>query len=258
MEIKPPEKQDPKTPAQQTDAEAQWARYEEFIAEISKRLRPEPAKPRWQKLLESAGGVALITVIIGGLLGQLISMYIQASLRDRDYEQTISKAQNDRDLADYTKFLDQGSETVKHVYGLVGTCVSASDDLIQVASDELNQEVLAPDERKKEVAQKLEKRKKFNAADDKWREERDGLGLLMRYYHHNEDGVTVAWQGVQESTTSYMDCARAKHKQYYAPDDPNDPLPICQVQRHAVLRALDALAQSVESNRKTIGVSHSR
>ncbi|MDQ1727952.1 MAG: hypothetical protein QOD33_77 [Pyrinomonadaceae bacterium] len=250
METKPAEKPEDESPKESSNPpklDPEWPRYEQFLAEISKRLRPAPPKPWWQKVLESGGGVAIITVLLGSLLGQMIGSYIQSS-----------KAQYDRDLADYSKYLDQGSDTVKQLYPLVGTCISAADDLVQITMPNLNREDLPRKEAQVERAQRDQKKVKFNEADNKWREARDGLGYLMRYYHHNDDGVTRAWQEVQESTTSYMKCARTLFAGY-SPDKltPQDCNP-CMVERRSILTALDSLAQAVETNRKAIGVSKLR
>ncbi|HEY0003358.1 MAG TPA: hypothetical protein VGB17_01010 [Pyrinomonadaceae bacterium] len=249
METTAPEKQDDSVQAapelpEWSDSETRWLEYEKFIAEVSKlRARPETPKPLWQKILETSGGAALITVLIGGILGQLINLSIQSSLKDREHRQSMLKARNDQALAAYNKFLEQGSETVKHAYGLIGNCLSASDDLISITKPEFNMTDLAQEQLKVQTAQKTDVRKKYNETFIKWREEREQLGLLMKYYHHNEAAVTSAWLRVQESTTNYMNCASDRHQQRFDSNVPEDKLPSCEDKKNAIRSALDELTK---------------
>ncbi len=216
--------------------------HEEFIKEVLKlRSRPEPQKPWWLRLLETSGGAALITVLIGGLLGQIISMSIQKSLKERE-----------RELAAYTKFLDQGSETIKHAYALIGSCISAADNLISITGDEFNEDT-TPELRK----QKLEILSKFSEVNTKWREEQHGLGLLMRYYHHNAAGVTDAWKNVQDSNVQYMECAADLIYEHNHGGKTNQTVVACKQKKDALIKSLDVLATSVETYWKEIQTSKS-
>jgi hypothetical protein len=89
----------------------------------------------WQWLLESSGGTALITVIIGGLMGSLITAIIQIGIKSREFEQARVKSRGDQALVAYKDYLEQQRETMKHAYQLIGNCVSASDDLIDITGE---------------------------------------------------------------------------------------------------------------------------
>jgi hypothetical protein len=213
-------------PPEWSDNEAQWLKYEEFIAQVSKlRSRPESPKAWWQKILESGGGAALITVLIGGVLGQLISMNIQSNLSYRDFKQSLRKAQNDQALVAYNKFLDLGAETIKHAYELIGNCISSSEDLVSTKSADFNESQTQKDK----IAQR------FNDTGKQWRTEQLQLGLLMKYYHHDDADVACAWQTVQDTTTAYMKCERSIYANTKgAPES-------CQDQKQAIMKALDLL-----------------
>jgi hypothetical protein len=227
-----------------SDTETQWLRYEEFIAQVSKLRSPrEKPKPWWRALLETSGGAALITVLIGGALGQIISMSIQKSLKERELK-----------LVAYTKFVDQGSETVKHAYALIGTCISASDNLISIKEDKFNPTTISPKDKKNLDEQKSAIVTEYNETNTKWREEQYGLGLLMRYYHRNAMGVAGSWKSVQDSTKDYMDCAG---------EIKNEPgnfeqLSACKEKKKVLINSLDAFANAVESYWKDIDNTNSR
>jgi hypothetical protein len=208
--------------------EARWREYELFVADILKlRGKQESPKPWWQKILETAGGAALITVLIGGLLGQLINMSVQSYLQDRERKESARKAKNDQALLAYNKFLEQGAGKVEHAYNLIGDCIAASDNLIAVAKPEFNNN----------VEQKSKANVTYNEMATKWRSEKIQLGLLVKYYHHNDPGVTSAWQDAQEAVTNYMICAR--DLEVWPGDTPRP----CENERTAVTNTLDVLTQ---------------
>jgi hypothetical protein len=172
-----------------TEEERRLLRHEEFVAQLLKQRggsqKSEAAKPAWQRFLESTVGAAMITVLIGGIIGAVISGEIQAGLKERDYEQTRLKAIGDQALVSHKEYLDKQQDIVKRIYEKIGTSISAAEDLITITRREYNHTL-------KEGAEK-ERQKKFNdnvietfnAKDREWRSERDVLGFLMGYSTQN-------------------------------------------------------------------------
>lgn len=205
----------PATERSNADAEAELLECRELVAEIIKwKARPESPSPWWHRILQSTAAAALITVLIGGIFGQYISNEIQKSQKDRENKLTA-----------YNKLLEQGHETINRAYALIGNCIAVSDDLITMQKHEFDHF----------NDQKEGFRREFTAVDKQWRAERIQLGLLMGYYHHNDQNVTSAWQTVQETTTAFLDCANevdAKKDRSLNP---------CQSQKQAVMNALDRI-----------------
>jgi hypothetical protein len=58
-----------------------------------------PKKHAVLSFIESAAGTALLTVVLGGLVGQLISCDVQNRLRERDFNETWLKARGEQATA---------------------------------------------------------------------------------------------------------------------------------------------------------------
>jgi hypothetical protein len=165
--------------------------------------KEDQPKPRWQRFLETSGGTALITVVLGGVLGQFITWSIQNGQKEREFQQAWMKARGDQALVTYKEYVDQEQDIVKVAFGLIGNCMSASQDLILLTSPEF-----APDTFVGAEKQRTAVRDKYNTLSAQWGSEREKLGLLMNYYHPGRAEVAAAWQNTQRSLTEYMGCAR--------------------------------------------------
>jgi hypothetical protein len=186
---------------------------------------PEPgaqgAKPPWRWFLESTGGTALLTVVIGGLFGQVISCNIQGQLKDREYKQAKMKAKSDQDLVTHTEYLHQELDTVKRAVELIGSSVAASEDVIAITGQEFAADP-AYDKVKRERlrSQREAILNRFNEVTEQWRNEHEKLGLLVSYYFHDE-AATQTWRDLQQSVTAYVNCAKTW---YY--DNSEVPVPV--------------------------------
>ena len=186
----------------------------------------ERFKSAWLRFLESSGGTALITVVLGGIIGQLLAWSIQSGLKDREFQETWLKARGDQALVSYREYANQEQELMKTTYDLIGSCISASEDLIVLTSPEF-----APDKFFGAVEQRTALRQKYNKVDAQWRSEKEKIGLLMGYYHPNQPDVTSAWHETQGSVCEYMDCAA---KWYLDHGQPIDTTHACQTEKQAV------------------------
>jgi len=234
-------------PSEWSDEEAKWLHHEEFLAEILKRRvsleAGRPARPRWQRFLESSGGTAVITVLLGGLLGQWINWSVQKGLKDREFQQQWMKARGDQALASYNQYLNQENEIVQKIYNLIGSCISASADLIILTSPEF-----APGSHTGIEAQRTAIRDKYIETDSRWRSEREKLGLLMSYYHHGQPEVAKAWDEAQEAVTDYMDGARKWYMEHYM--SPVDVSRACEKEEKLLKDRLASLTKSLEASRR--------
>jgi hypothetical protein len=236
---------------QWSDSEAGFIHYEEFVSRVLReRAKSEQgggSKPAWQRFLESSGGTALITVIIGGLLGAWISGIIQSGAKDREFQQAWLKARGDQALISYKDFLDKQQEIIKRVYERVGTCISSSEDLISLSKPELAKTADYEGEQKERLKKyRVTVQDKFTLSEAEWRNDREALGLLMDYYHPRQVKVVEAWRNVKESVTRYMGCA--------SDWSARNPLSTeiesaCKPQKDSVVKSLEQLTASLEENR---------
>ncbi len=160
-------------------------------------------KPGWQRFLESTGGTAFITVVIGGILGQRITSSYQEKLKDRDIAVAFYHEQS-------KERQDIGARYIE----LVGGCMGTSQDLIALTEQGFDPDQFKGQERKKVVQQRTEIRKKYNELDSRWAVEGAQLGLLIALHGHDQQGLTQGWRRVQQSVAAYKQCAENWYSQH--------------------------------------------
>ncbi len=237
-----PEKNSTSWSADQADK----LQHEAFVAEVQ-RLRAgfqnrDGPKRWWQTFLETKGGTALITVVLGGLVGTVITGLIQSRIKEREFEQAWLKARGDQALVAYKDYLEQQRETVKRVYELIGGSISASEDLIEITGPHFD-----PEEYPGVEQQRQRLKENYNSQDRRWRDEHEMLGLLITYYHHGQPTVIGSWNETKDSVTKFMECAAdwfEKHK------EPTKTSGACKVERENVSAKLASLGESLDKARR--------
>ncbi len=263
-----------------TDEENKILRGEAFVAELlSFRNEKAGEKPRWQRFLESTGGAALITVLLGGIFGSCITDSLQKGAKDREFQQAWLKSRGDQALVAHKEFLEKQQETIKKVYERIGTTMSAADDLIALSHKDLTpSNELGDEERKKINEQNEQIRKRYNLIDREWRTERDTLAILLNYFFPKKAGTSLTqskfisinnqvssladsanlppsgdpdvsrvWEGVKNSVNSYMRCSE---KWIAQNADLENTQNACAQEKAGVAKNLEALTKSFEANRK--------
>lgn len=178
----------------------------------------EHGKHWWDRFLEPGVLTALVTVLIGGIMGNIIAGKIQTGAKEREFQQAWMKARGDQALLAYKEHLDQERETVKRAYELVGGCISASEDLIDLTRPEFAPRSHVGIEQERDAI-----RKNYNDHDVEWRRDHLKIQLLVSYYH-SQLGQREAindWEKVQASVTAYMDCARDWYIRHDGKEPPN-------------------------------------
>jgi hypothetical protein len=199
-------------------------------------------KPAWQRFLESPGGAAMITVILGGILGQWINLSIQESVKERNFQQDWLKARGDQALEAYKEYLAQEKDLIQRVYKLIGQSVSATEDLLILSTPEFS-----PGSHAGIEGQRKTIREQYNKIDAQWRAECEEVGLLMSYYHRDHPDVAGAWEHVRTSITGFMDCARKwdiQRSQF------PDSAEVCRKEIETLKKAIQKLSASLESARQ--------
>lgn len=233
-----------------SDEQETMIAHESFMAEVLKYrqpLNPEgKAKPKWLLFLESAGGAALITLLIGGILGGIITAIVQEYQKDREFQQAWLKTRSEMELATAKEYRDRELEIVSQAYDLLGRCITVSDDLIYLTSpvfDPINYE-----DSLNVKKQRLTMLTNYNNCVREWREKREKLKLLVSYYHQGYAEVVQAWQNVQDLATGYMECA---HKWYLEHSNaPVDTEGVCKSQRENYSKKVEQLNISFNAARQ--------
>jgi hypothetical protein len=233
-----------------SDDEARLIHHGKLIARLLRESeRPGKAdqpKPSWQRFLESSGGTALVTVIIGGLFGTLISALVQYGASGREFQQAWLKGRGDQALVAYKDFLDKQQEIIKRVYDRLGTCISASEDLASLSKDVNQTKNYEGDQKTRVMKYRISVQDKYTQSEAEWRSERDALGLLMDYYHPRQTNVIAAWRDLKESMTKYMSCVEK-----WSHDNPlsAETEDACKPEKDALVNRIDHLTSSLEINR---------
>lgn len=238
----------------------QLLQHEAFIKEVQ-ALREDKAggskpKPAWQRFLETTGGAALITVLVGGIMGSVITGLIQRGAKDREAQQARLTARYNQAQVTYKEYLDKELELVNRALDLVGGCTSASDDLVlMTTSPDYDPGQYKDQQIKKNLEEQLMKAiDKYNQMDEKWRGEAHKLGLLMSYYLPE---VETSWQGIEAAVTAQLKCANDVYlaKSNDDPADAEDPVAQykkCEGEHKRVLDGLNQLTKSLQQASRRI------
>jgi hypothetical protein len=212
----------------------------------SNSQEPESKKPKWQRFLETTGGTALITVLLGGIFGSIISASFQSSQKEREFQQSWLKARGDQALIAYKDYLEKQQDIVKRVYERLGGSISAADDLITLTSPEFATTNFEGEQKERVRKYRGDVRDKFGAAERQWRDERGTLGLLMSYYNPKQNAVLGAWKNISNSVTDYFDCASDWLNKHPISDE---SATACKKEKDVFDSNLEELTKALEINR---------
>src|SRR5438445_5795635 len=196
---------------------------------------PNDVKPWWQRFLESTGGTALITVLVGGILGQRLTSSYQEKLKERELALAFYREQSKEQQ-------DIGARYIE----LVGSCLGASQDLVVLTAKDFDPEQFTGEQQKKVVQQRTEIRKKYNEVDSRWAVDGAQLGLLIQLHSYGQQGVAQGWRNVQQSVTAYKECAEewySEHEQKFAAR--KELRTVCTKERDHALADVDQFTEQV-------------
>lgn len=186
--------------------------------------RIQPRESFLLRLLATNGGTALITVLLGGVLGAILNFFIQSSLTERETEQARQKFKGEVAMMAYKNHLDQRQDAMKRLYELVGKCASSCETLISRAEiDTSKYPGKALDEL---ITENKPIYNKFLGVQEEWRENRVSVGLLVSFYYEGDSSVTNCWNRTRDSVSKYLECADGRYKKYQGDFD-HDPPETC-------------------------------
>jgi hypothetical protein len=226
-----------------SEEEERFFRHEAFVAKVVSLRKPsgiEHAKPVWLQALESSAVAALITVVLGGIFGQLIITTYQDNSK-----------KNDQALAEYRQYLERQQSIVQQAYDLIGDCTFDSQTLISLTQPKFDLKNVKENQREDVAKQKRELLNKHNAIIEKWEKEKNKMGLLISYYHYGQPDVLKAWRGAQESVDGLLDCAIGNYHDFIEdPDATKGKGDICKDKMSGVETNLGALAATIDKSRQ--------
>ncbi len=234
---------------QWTPAETELLRHKAFLEELRKTSEDpgavKPAKPAWQVVLESNATAALITVVIGGIAGQIISSSIQQRQKEREQA-----------LARYLELVKQKNATMLQIFDLTHQCLLVSDDAVRSWHPSFDPARYRGNasEANANSEQVRKMRESYNALDRRLRYEGACLGLQIGFATGDRPEVQVNWEAAENQVRAYMDRARDlseafREKGYDALTDREVEASLQELKqrRAGVLKALREFSASVQS-----------
>lgn len=174
---------------------------------ISRNGDDYQSKPFWRFILESSGGTTIITVLIGGLLGQWINFTIQKGLKDREFQQEMMKNQHSQDLLAYKEYQSQEKSFIQNIYEITGESIFSASELININEESYNPKIYSGKDRKKIEDQRFSIRENYNKSIAKLARESLKLRFLIGYYHAGDHKLSSTWNELEKSLEDYMECA---------------------------------------------------
>lgn len=181
-----------------------YLRYKQ--GESDKKLETR-TKPVWLQLFESAGFAALVTVLVGGIAGAVITAMLQQYGKKRDAQVAEIRLEHDRRFAAYKEHLDRERKVVEEMYLRLGKFVDASRDLTTLSRREFCEECQKhrlPDRVIKEKQGVLDR---YDAATIDWNSNRLRLGMLLQLEHGNDTELLGNWKRTSDAAEQYAECA---------------------------------------------------
>lgn len=199
-------------------------------------------------IIESGAFTALITVLLGGILGNFVISSVQHDM-----------ALNDQSLTEYKKYLNSQQEIVNFAYDLTGRIMFASQSIITFTKPEFVNNKLVKVDKDKREKQSDEIQGKFNSTIEEWRIQEEKIGLLMRYYHYGQPEVLTLWRDTQNKVNQFIDCARGSYVLYVESQsdlkkqpDLDEQYTKCDEKKREVRGSLDSFALALDKSRQYI------
>lgn len=164
---------------------------------------------------QSGSGTALITVLLGGALGQFISCDVQNRLKEREFNDTWLKSRGDQALAARTEFMRTRRETFENVIATTARLANASEELLYVMSPAFKLDNLQGANRERVRAEQEKLVNAYRTADLEWGTKRFTFDFAVGYFGEQDPKVISAWRGVRSSVDKYRKCAGDEYNKWY-------------------------------------------
>lgn len=160
---------------------------------------PRPSKSWKELIFETTGGVALITVLLGGIAGGAITTLLQYLQKENETEHAEQQARLQRETATRERTEQMGLDAARDLFGLMYEAVSSSEDVLQLSTEAFAARNL--------LHQRDDIRTRYNKADQNWRSQHNVKGLMFVYYNRSVPPLLEAWGKADEAVTGYLDCS---------------------------------------------------
>ena len=184
--------------------------------EYLKYQRPSSheSKPKWLQLFESAGFVAIVTVVLGGLVGSWVTSRFQEKSKDREQQVARRQLEHDRNLAAFNEHLDRERKIVDEMLAKVGALADTARGLSHLSRAEWSGKDKPATEQARLAQERHKIVERYNQATAAWDADRLRLGIMLELEHDNDPVLLDAWRNTGIKVEAYSVCCdrwRMKH-----------------------------------------------
>jgi hypothetical protein len=195
-------------PEDLTPAEQETLRREALIEKVGRLYAARHSAPKswWSELFNSTLMTTLITVVIGGIIGQ----WILAGYQERKKRSDLAQEQ-------YRLYIQRQQDVIQQALDLVGNADFDAEMLLQLAKPESDPSNFSdPFERKRISNQRAALLQSHTDNVKKWNTGRRQMLVLLTYYNYGRADIRDAWVATEASTTGLINCAENNFAQYLA------------------------------------------
>ena len=215
----------------------------DLIAEIYRRRdadRPqEESEKKLLKFLQSTGGTAIITILLGSLLAPLVISHIQ-----------VRNARDNQAMDEYRQYLKLQQESVKETYALVGRITYGSQDLITLTKPTFDLQRVDASEQQDLVKQQQDMLKNYNDTIKEWRVKENIQGVLITYYFYGHPEVSDSWSSVEQAVNDFTRCAQDIHEKFIKKQALTTERSDCEKKKVVISSSLENLSRSISTARR--------
>ena len=166
----------------------------------------KPEKRSIEKFLTSAGGAALITVLLGGVAAQVVSCDAQRRAQQREFNNTWLKARGDQALTARKGFVDGRRAALAEIMNVIGRVAAASSDLLDITHPSFTTVGRSAQNSALMLAEQTRVANKFTDAELAWAPAQQRFSYTVGYFSGGDKDVTNAWQNLRSSVNDLRRC----------------------------------------------------
>lgn len=246
----------PATELRDLVAQAVAVEYLRYLQPAKEKPDAQP-KPKWLQLFESAGFTAMVTVILGGIAGGVITNRLQEHSKAREQQAAYARLDHDRNLTAFKEHLDRERKVVDEMFLRLGKFVDASRDLTTLSRIEFCETCKGSKITPDAISQRHEVVKRYNDATVDWNTNRLRLGMLLQLEHNDDPQLLDAWKKTCDAAEAYAECAdrwRTLHRNLTPPK----ALKACSQVRETLDNTLQVFTKRIVELRQSSGESESQ
>ena len=197
--------------------------------------------------LNSNVGVAVVSVVLGGLFSTVIASVLQNIGKERELKNTWLHDRAQHRIAAQRLFLDEQRATAEQCFRLIGRVRRSARVLIDILSDEFKDDNFRGAALRAVQEQKTAIRTEFNAAGEEWQKTGNLFAYLLSDYPSNAQDVSKIWPETERAVDALRLCAETRYRTWAR--DGNPPSTRCETEELDLISATRRLSSALQKSR---------